>query len=175
MFKNKNLFLKFSTLNSNKIYKLNKFNNSLNFNNSNFKLKQNFTFIRFFSINESLTLNKSEILKLTNDCAKQINRFKNENPNVLGLRVSVDTGGCFGHMYNYQFTNELEHEDIIFELDGASIIVDPISLKELEGCTIDFVKMDLRKKDVKEDGFRVVSNPNVSSSCSCARSFAVKS
>ena len=71
----------------------------------------------------------------------------------LKLRISVSGGGCSGFQYG-------------FELDGARVVVDGMSLMYLIGCELDYVE------DLTGSYFRV-TNPNASASCGCGNSFAI--
>jgi iron-sulfur cluster assembly accessory protein len=50
--------------------------------------------------------------------------------------------------------------------DGATVLVDPVSLEMLKGAELDFVD------DLMGQSFRV-KNPNAASSCGCGVSFSV--
>jgi iron-sulfur cluster assembly accessory protein len=56
----------------------------------------------------------------------------------------------------------------VFDYDGARIVVDNISLPLLAGGQIDFVT------ELIGSAFKVVSNPNASSTCGCDVSFEIK-
>lgn len=55
------------------------------------------------------------------------------------LRVAVDSGGCSGFAYQFTLEEEsaVEEEDLVFEEDGAKVVVDDVSLEFIEGATID--------------------------------------
>eukprot|EP00842_Homolaphlyctis_polyrhiza_P001630 jgi/Hompol1/2468/HPOL_000087-RA len=84
------------------------------------------------------------------------------------LRVTVDSGGCHGFQYKLELTNHTEPDDLIFERDGASVVVDSASLEMLSGSTIDFVE------ELIGSSFQVVGNPHAESSCGCKTSFNLK-
>lgn len=82
------------------------------------------------------------------------------------LRVSVSGGGCSGFQYGFDLTTEREDDDIIIARDGATVLIDDISLAYLEGSEIDFVD------DLIGASFQI-RNPNATSSCGCGTSFAI--
>lgn len=55
-------------------------------------------------------------------------------------------------------------DDHIAARDGVSVLIDPASLKFLEGATIDY------SEDLAGSGFRI-QNPNAVRSCGCGTSF----
>ena len=84
-----------------------------------------------------------------------------------GLRVFVAGGGCSGMQYGMAFENNPRESDLISEIDGVRIIVDPISLDYLLGSSIDFVD------NLMGGGFRI-DNPNAVAACGCGNSFRTK-
>lgn len=87
------------------------------------------------------------------------------NPD-LKLRLSVSGGGCSGFQYGFDFDTEQKPDDVIVSRNGATMLVDSMSLLYLMGSEVDFVE------DLVGASFQVV-NPNASSSCGCGSSFAV--
>jgi iron-sulfur cluster assembly protein len=49
-------------------------------------------------------------------------------------------------------------------VDGVKLIVDEVSIKYLQGATVDYVE------GMTSSGFKII-NPNAVSSCSCGQSF----
>lgn len=82
------------------------------------------------------------------------------------LRVGVSGGGCAGFQYNFALDDRSEPDDIVIERDGATVVVDGLSLMYVLGSQLDFVE------DLTGSYFRL-SNPNASSSCGCGNSFAI--
>ena len=82
------------------------------------------------------------------------------------LRVTVSGGGCSGFQYGFSLDERDEEGDVLVERDGASVVVDGMSLMYVLGSEIDFVE------DLSGSYFRV-KNPNASSSCGCGTSFSV--
>ncbi len=82
------------------------------------------------------------------------------------LRLSVSGGGCSGFQYGFEFDREVKDDDLVFERDGATVVVDEVSLELLMGAEIDFVE------DLMGAYFQI-NNPNASSSCGCGASFSI--
>ena len=89
-----------------------------------------------------------------------------QQPQPLGLRLSVVGGGCSGFSYQMNFETELNPIDKTFEFEGLKIFVDQASLMYLNGTQVDFVET------LSGSGFKF-ENPNVKSTCGCGSSFTV--
>jgi iron-sulfur cluster assembly protein len=76
--------------------------------------------------------------------------------------------GCSGFAYTIDVANEIRDGDIVNEVDGIKVVVDPKSLPLVEGTQIDFAREGLNATFV----FR---NPNVTGECGCGESFTVDS
>src|SRR3546814_19968614 len=55
------------------------------------------------------------------------------------LRLAVDGGGCSGFTYRFGLAESVDADDIVTETDGVKLVVDPISLDLVRGCTVAFV------------------------------------
>jgi iron-sulfur cluster assembly accessory protein len=94
---------------------------------------------------------------------KGILEQEKENLPQGGLRIYVQGGGCSGFQYG-MVLDEAADGDQIFEREGIKVIVDPMSLRYLEGAEVDY------KEDLMGGGF-AIKNPNATSSCGCGHSF----
>jgi iron-sulfur cluster insertion protein len=82
-----------------------------------------------------------------------------------GLRIAVNGGGCSGFQYEFKLDATQAEDDVVFERDGAKVLVDAMSLGFMTGSVVDFVD------DLMGQSFRVV-NPLAKSSCGCGTSFS---
>ena len=82
------------------------------------------------------------------------------------LRLSVEGGGCSGFQYQFGLAETRADDDSVAETDGVQLVVDPVSLELVAGCTVDFVE------SLGGAAFRV-ENPNATAGCGCGTSFAV--
>ena len=105
-------------------------------------------------------------IELTESAAERIRQQLDERGGGLGLRVGIKESGCSGYSYLMDFADELREDDIVFEGHGAKLVVDPDSLRMLDGSTLDFVREGLNRM------FRF-KNPNVKDACGCGESFTV--
>lgn len=80
------------------------------------------------------------------------------------LRVFVQGGGCSGMQYGMAFEAGPDESDAVVEVDSVRLVIDPGSMRYLQGATIDFVD------SLMGGGFRI-DNPNAVSSCGCGHSF----
>jgi iron-sulfur cluster assembly accessory protein len=103
---------------------------------------------------------------LTASAAERIRAIVAADPGKTALRVSVNGGGCSGFQYGFELAAAREPEDIAVERDGATVLIDAVSLEYLGGAEIDFVD------DLIGQSFKV-RNPNAKSSCGCGVSFTV--
>jgi iron-sulfur cluster assembly protein len=83
----------------------------------------------------------------------------------IGLRVGVRGGGCSGFQYALALDQKRD-DDHVFASSGIPVLVDPASLRYVEGSTVDYTE------NFMGSGFEV-SNPNVVASCGCGSSFRV--
>jgi len=82
------------------------------------------------------------------------------------LRLSVDGGGCAGFQYRFGLADEAAADDIAVARDGVTLVVDPVSIDLVRGCTVDFVE------SLGGSAFQV-ANPNAASGCGCGTSFSI--
>lgn len=82
------------------------------------------------------------------------------------LRLSVEGGGCSGFQYQFGLAEAPDAEDAVAETDGVRLVIDPVSLELVAGCTVDFVE------SLGGAAFRV-DNPNAAAGCGCGSSFSV--
>jgi iron-sulfur cluster assembly accessory protein len=98
--------------------------------------------------------------------AKRIAQILKAEPAPAMLRVAVTGGGCSGFQYNFTVDDTKMDDDLVVARDGATVLVDPVSLDFLKGAEIDFVD------DLIGAAFKI-NNPNATSSCGCGTSFSV--
>jgi len=106
------------------------------------------------------------MIQLTNAAATKVKGIlEQEKSNIPqgGLRIYVQGGGCSGFQYG-MVLDEAADGDQIFDIDGVKVIVDPMSLRYLEGAEVDY------KEDLMGGGF-AIKNPNATSTCGCGHSF----
>ena len=105
-------------------------------------------------------------ITLTARAAKRINEIMGAEPPGSALRISVNGGGCSGFSYGFDIERTRTQEDIAIERDGATVLVDSVSLEYMSGSVIDFVN------DLIGQSFKI-ENPQATSSCGCGTSFSL--
>lgn len=83
---------------------------------------------------------------------------------IVGLRLSVLTGGCSGYQYQMGLVENAEPADLSFESRGVAVFIDPSSAALISGTTIDFIE------GLEGTGF-AFNNPQAKSTCGCGKSF----
>jgi iron-sulfur cluster assembly accessory protein len=91
--------------------------------------------------------------------------LKGEPPGTM-LRVSVEGGGCSGFQYKFDMERARADDDLVIDRDGATVLIDPVSINYMVGSEIDFVE------DLIGAAFKV-KNPKATASCGCGTSFAL--
>lgn len=105
-------------------------------------------------------------VQLTASAARRVADILKSEPEGSVLRIGVDGGGCSGFQYTYAITQDRSDDDLVLEEDGATVVIDRVSLDFLRGSRIDFVD-DLMGRMFKID------NPAATASCGCGSSFSV--
>ncbi len=59
--------------------------------------------------------------------------------NIQGVRVFATPGGCSGISFGMTFTDQLNDDDQVREIEGVRVIVDAGTLEYIRGVEIDFV------------------------------------
>ena len=98
--------------------------------------------------------------------AKRITAILSKEAANTMLRLAVTGGGCSGFQYNFALDETRMDDDLVLERDGATVLIDPVSLDFLVGAEIDFTD------DLIGQAFKV-NNPNATASCGCGTSFSV--
>jgi iron-sulfur cluster assembly accessory protein len=105
-------------------------------------------------------------IALTERAARRINEIMRAEPAGSMLRISVNGGGCSGFQYAFDIERERQGDDLAIERDGATVLIDQVSLPYIEGSTVDFVD------DLMGQSFRI-ENPHATASCGCGTSFSI--
>ncbi|MBN9071094.1 MAG: iron-sulfur cluster insertion protein ErpA [Rhizobiales bacterium] len=105
-------------------------------------------------------------IELTDAAAKRISRILAKEPGKSALRVSVEGGGCSGFSYKFDLVDGRDEGDTAIEKDGATVLIDDLSIVYMGGSVIDFVD------DLMGQSFQI-RNPNAVASCGCGTSFSV--
>ena len=108
----------------------------------------------------------AQTLNLSPSAASRVATIAQKQDKPAILRLSVEGGGCSGFQYQFGLADAPDAEDIIVETDGVQLVVDPVSLELVAGCTVNFVE------SLGGAAFQV-ENPNATAGCGCGSSFSV--
>ena len=103
---------------------------------------------------------------ISDRAARRINEITADEPINKMLRLSVLGGGCSGFQYSFDLVPQPQDDDVVIEHQGATVVIDAVSLPLLAGSQLDFVD------DLIGSMFQV-KNPNATSSCGCGTSFGL--
>ncbi|HEV2613165.1 MAG TPA: iron-sulfur cluster insertion protein ErpA [Gammaproteobacteria bacterium] len=102
-----------------------------------------------------------------NAAAKVQALIEEEGNTELKLRVCIESGGCSGLQYGFQFDENIREDDAVYTTNGVNLLVGSESQNYLAGATIDYVD------DLEGERF-VIENPNAKSTCGCGSSFDIE-
>ena len=105
-------------------------------------------------------------ITVTERAARRIGEILRGEPPGTMLRVSVEGGGCSGFQYRFDMQRAQAADDVVISRDGATVLIDQVSLAYLAGSEIDFVD------DLIGASFRI-NNPKATASCGCGTSFSI--
>ena len=98
---------------------------------------------------------------------RRIAKILAAEPAGTALRVSVEGGGCSGFQYRYDLVRDPPAaDDVVLARDGATVLIDTMSLDYMGGSEIDFVD------DLIGQSFQI-KNPHAVAACGCGTSFSV--
>ncbi len=103
---------------------------------------------------------------VTERAARRIGEILRREAAPAVLRVSVEGGGCSGFQYKFDIDRQAAADDLVIEREGATVVVDPVSLQYMVGSKIDFVD------DLIGASFKV-ENPKATAACGCGTSFTI--
>ena len=108
-----------------------------------------------------------QTVTLADRAVRRIAKILAAEPAGTALRVSVEGGGCSGFQYRYELVREPPGtDDTVLARDGATVLIDSISLDYMGGSEIDFVD------DLIGQSFQI-KNPHAVASCGCGTSFSI--
>ena len=107
-----------------------------------------------------------ENVTVSDRAARRIGEILKGEPTGAMLRVSVEGGGCSGFQYKFDIERDRAADDLVIARDGATVLIDPVSVNYMAGSEIDFVD------DLIGASFKV-KNPKATASCGCGTSFAL--
>ena len=105
-------------------------------------------------------------ITMTNTAKEKIRSLllKRQTPDHY-LKIGVQSGGCSGFMYNYEFIEAPDEKDKIFEFNDVKICIPKKSYLFLNGMEIDY------EESLLKSGL-VFNSPKVKRTCGCGESIS---
>src|SRR5207248_9088668 len=107
-----------------------------------------------------------ESVVISERAARRIGEILKTEGDGAMLRISVEGGGCSGFQYKFDIERAKADDDVVVARDGATVLIDPVSLQYMAGAEIDFVD------DLIGASFKI-ANPKATASCGCGTSFTI--
>ena len=105
-------------------------------------------------------------ITITDNAMKRFKKNLSNNPDALGLRISVKSTGCNGYSYVLDYASEINDMDKVYKVSEVSILIDNESIPFIKGTEIDFIDEGLNQV------FKF-KNPNATGECGCGESFSI--
>ena len=105
-------------------------------------------------------------ISLTESAAKRVRGYLERRGHGVGLRLGIKKTGCSGYAYVIDYADDINPDDVVFDVLDVKVIVDNDSLQLIDGTQVDFVKEGIN------EAFKF-RNPNVKGECGCGESFSV--
>jgi iron-sulfur cluster insertion protein len=106
-------------------------------------------------------------ITLSESASRRINELITaEGQDAMMMRVTVNGGGCSGFTYSFDMDDKTNDDDLVFEREGAKVVIDEMSLGFLLDAELDYVE------DLMGSVFSF-KNPNAASTCGCGSSFSI--
>ena len=123
--------------------------------------------MELFVLEQAATAPPPVPVQFTPAAAAKVRELVAEEGNAaLKLRAYIQGGGCSGFQYGFEFDEGQNEDDIAIVTDGATLLVDPLSLQYLIGAQVDY------SESLAGAQF-VIRNPNAKTTCGCGSSFTV--
>lgn len=106
------------------------------------------------------------MISVTESAAKKVLSLAEKEGKPPVLRVGVKGGGCSGMSYFMDFDSSSRDGDQSLEIMGLRVVIDPKSLKLIDGTELDY------ETKLLAGGFKWV-NPKAKRACSCGDSFTL--
>ena len=111
-------------------------------------------------------MNTPQLITVTDAAAHRIKTLieKSDTP-VVGLRVSVNSKGCSGLSYVFEYAEGKKKLEEEVSTKGIKVFIDTTAVMYLVGSEMDYLEEKLESKFV-------FSNPNAKNVCGCGESFS---
>ena len=112
----------------------------------------------------STTRPKIKAITLTDRAADRVREImESSDREILGVRLSLKSGGCAGFTYDMAYADEINPMDEVVEDKGVRVLIDPKAILYMLGTEMDYEESRFTS------GF-VFNNPNEADKCGCGES-----
>lgn len=105
-------------------------------------------------------------IQLTEQAAQRVAKQLKERGKGLGLRVAIKASGCSGFAYVLDYADAAGADDVVYDCNGAKVVVARDTLPMLDGLVVDF------RREGLNEVFQF-DNPNAEALCGCGESFSI--
>jgi len=114
-----------------------------------------------------MTMTAPQLVTISDAAADRIKYLmSNSDKPVAGLRVGVNSRGCSGMSYVFEYAEKKKGLEEEIATKGVKLFIDSAAVMFLIGSEMDYVEDKLESKFV-------FSNPNAKNVCGCGESFSV--
>lgn len=112
-------------------------------------------------------LNMDFSIQITTTAIQRVKQLiEQQDCKDIFLRISVESGGCSGFQYKYEFTDLKENGDYIHTQDQVTILIDESSQTFLNKSIVDYVQN-------LGSAYFEIRNPDAKAKCGCGNSFSI--
>lgn len=105
-------------------------------------------------------------LEVSASALKRIQYLKTRQAEANYLRIAVESGGCSGLQYKYEFVSLAQSDDVCIEKQEVVLLIDSISQKFLHDSVLDYI-------EELGNAYFEIRNPKARAKCGCGNSFTV--
>lgn len=106
------------------------------------------------------------MITLTGTALDRVRNFLATRGTGIGLRLGLKKTGCSGYAYTVNYADEINDDDVVFDIEDVKVVVDKDNLDLIDGTEVDYVREGLN------EAFKF-RNPKATGECGCGESFSI--
>jgi iron-sulfur cluster assembly protein len=106
------------------------------------------------------------LITLTGTALERVRNFLATRGTGIGLRLGLKKTGCSGYAYTVNYADEINDDDVVFDIEDVKVVVDKDNLDLIDGTEVDYVREGLN------EAFKF-RNPKATGECGCGESFSI--
>ena len=106
------------------------------------------------------------MITLTGTALDRVRNFLASRGTGIGLRLGLKKTGCSGYAYTVNYADQINDDDVVFEIEDVKVVVDKSDLELIDGTEVDYVREGLN------EAFKF-RNPKATGECGCGESFSI--